>query len=100
MGKSTRSLRSFANIAMPTSFSCDRGSIRLSLEALDSGAVGGESVPVHRCQSSVVSRRAREGSGNVMGANRLRLGAWLCAALALPAVCTEAQRGTAQGTPQ
>ena len=34
-----------------------------------------------------------------MRANRLRLGAGLCAALALPAVCTQAQHGTAQGTP-
>jgi hypothetical protein len=33
-----------------------------------------------------------------MRANRLRLGAGLCAALALPAICT--QRGTAQGTLQ
>ena len=35
-----------------------------------------------------------------MRANRLQLGASLCAALALTAVCTQAQSGTAQGTPQ
>jgi hypothetical protein len=35
-----------------------------------------------------------------MRANRLRLGAGLCAALALTAVWTHAQDGTAQGTPQ
>src|SRR6185503_20105204 len=40
-----------------------------------------------------------EGSEHVMRANRLRLAAGLCAALALPAVCTQAQHATAQGTP-